>query len=163
MSEWLEHTVQIEVDASIDLVWSLWSDLSQMPRWMKWIEAVTIPPETPDISVWKLGSGGFVFNWKSKIIRQTVNQIIQWESVDGLPNRGAIRFYDRGEAGSIVKMTIAYAIPGLVKQLMNNLSLGEVVESTLMADLERFRVYAMNVKNEAAKDEAAKGQALSTD
>mgnify|MGYP002654288261 CR=1 FL=1 len=37
MANWLEHSVQIEVDAPIDLVWELWSDLEQMPRWMKWI------------------------------------------------------------------------------------------------------------------------------
>ena len=35
MTNWLEHSVQIEVDAPIDLVWSLWSDLEQMPQWMK--------------------------------------------------------------------------------------------------------------------------------
>jgi uncharacterized membrane protein len=40
MSDWLKHSVQVEVDASIDLVWSLWSDLEQMPRWMKWIDSV---------------------------------------------------------------------------------------------------------------------------
>jgi uncharacterized membrane protein len=143
MSEWLEHTVQIEVDAPIDLVWGLWSDLTQMPQWMKWIESVSIDPNDPEISNWKLGSSGLVFNWKSRITKVTQNQIIQWESVDGLPNRGAIRFYDRGAAGSIVKMTIGYAVPGIVMQLMNNLALGKIVESTLQADLNRFRDYAM--------------------
>jgi uncharacterized membrane protein len=146
MSDWLEHTVQIDLDAPIDLVWGLWSDLSQMPNWMKWIDAVEIDPQQPELSNWKLGSSGLVFNWKSKIIRQTQNQIIQWESVDGLPNRGAIRFYDRGNEGSIVKMTIAYGVPSIVKQLMSGLSLGQIVESTLQADLNRFRDYAMIAK-----------------
>jgi uncharacterized membrane protein len=143
MSDWLEHTVQIEVAVPIDVVWGLWSDLTQMPRWMKWIEGVSIDPADPTISIWKLGSGGMVFNWKSRITKQVPNQIIQWESIDGLPNRGAIRFYDRGESGSIVKMTIAYAIPHIVNQLMSGLSLGKVVESTLQADLDRFRDYAL--------------------
>jgi uncharacterized membrane protein len=143
MSDWLEHTVQIEVAVPIDVVWGLWSDLTQMPRWMKWIEGVSIDPADPTISIWKLGSGGLVFNWKSRITKQVPNQIIQWESIDGLPNRGAIRFYDRGESGSIVKMTIAYAIPHIVNQLMSGLSLGKVVESTLQADLDRFRDYAL--------------------
>ncbi len=57
MSDWLEHTVQVEVEAPIDLVWSLWSDLEQMPRWMKWIDSVKIPPDNPDISLWKLKTG----------------------------------------------------------------------------------------------------------
>jgi uncharacterized membrane protein len=146
MSDWLEHSVQVEVEVPIDLVWSLWSDLEQMPKWMKWIDSVKIPPDNPDISLWKLSAGGGLeFSWKSRIIKVIPNQIIQWESIDGLPNQGAIRFYDR-HSSSIVKMTISYAIPGIIGKLMDNLFLGRVVESTIQADLERFKVYALNVK-----------------
>ena len=145
MSNWLEHTVQVEVDAPIEFVWSLWSDLQQMPRWMKWIDSVTILPDNPELSRWKLATGGLEFSWQSRILKQIPNQIIQWESVDGLPNRGAIRFYDR-DTSSVVKMTVAYAIPGFLGQLMDNLFLGRVVVSSLKADLERFRDYAMNAQ-----------------
>ena len=145
MSDWLEHTVQVEVDAPIEFVWSLWSDLQQMPLWMKWIDSVTILPEDPELSRWKLATGGLEFSWRSRILKQIPNQIIQWDSVDGLPNRGAIRFYDR-ESSSIVKMTVSYAIPGFLGQLMDNLFLGRVVESSLQADLERFKAYALNAK-----------------
>ncbi|UBF24867.1 SRPBCC family protein [Kovacikia minuta CCNUW1] len=146
MSNWLEHTVQIEIDAPIELVWGLWSDLEQMPKWMKWIDSVTVLEDNPELSRWKLASGGFEFTWLSRILKVVDKQIIQWESVDGLPNRGAIRFYDRGDDGSIVKMTVSYAIPGLIGQIMDNLFLGRVVESTLLADLERFRQYALKAK-----------------
>jgi uncharacterized membrane protein len=141
MTDWLEHTVQVEVDRPVERVWSMWSNLEMMPRWMKWIESVTIPPDRPDISNWELGSNGFTFTWRSRILKQVPNQIIQWESIDGLPNRGAIRFYDRHDR-TIVKLTVAYAIPGIIGQLMDNLFLGRMVESTLQADLERFRKYA---------------------
>jgi uncharacterized membrane protein len=147
MAEWLEHSVQIEVDAPIELVWGLWSDLEQMPRWMKWIDSVKISPDNPDISLWKLSTGGLEFKWKSRILKVVKEQIIQWESVDGLPNQGAIRFYDR-HGSSIVKMTISYAIPGIIGKIMDNLFLGRVVESTIQADLERFKVYALNVKSQ---------------
>jgi uncharacterized membrane protein len=143
MSNWLEHTVQVEVETPIDQVWGLWSDLEQMPKWMNWIESVKVLEDNPDLSRWTLASGGLEFSWKSRILKQIPNQIIQWESVDGLPNRGAIRFYDRGTQGSIVKMTIAYAIPGILGQLMDNLFLGRLVESTIQADLDRFREYAL--------------------
>jgi uncharacterized membrane protein len=146
MSDWLEHTVQVEVEAPMDLVWSLWSDLEQMPRWMKWIESVKIPEDNPELSIWTLKSGAFEFNWQSRILKNIPNQIIQWESVDGLPNRGAIRFYDR-QTTSIVKLSIAYAIPGILGKLMDNLFLGKVVESTLQANLERFKEYALKVKD----------------
>ena len=143
MTDWLEHTVQVEVETPIDVVWSLWSDLEQMPRWMKWIDSVKVLEDNPDLSRWKLASGGFEFSWLSRITKLVTNQIIQWESVDGLPNKGAIRFYDRGEH-SIVKLTVAYAIPGILGRLMDNLFLGRIVESTIQADLERFRQYALN-------------------
>ena len=145
MSNWLEHSVQIEVDAPMELVWGLWSDLEQMPQWMKWIDSVKILDENPELSRWKLASGGLEFTWLSKILKVVPHQIIQWESVDGLPNRGAIRFYDR-QGSSIVRLSVAYGIPGWLGKLMDNLFLGIVVESTIMADLERFRDYAMKAK-----------------
>ncbi len=144
MSDWLEHTVQIEVEVPINRVWDLWSDLEQMPRWMKWIESVKVLEEDPELSRWKLASGGFEFSWLSRITRLVSHQIIQWESVNGLPNRGAIRFYDRGDH-SIVKLSVSYAIPGILGKVMDNLFLGRIVESTIQADLQRFRDYALAV------------------
>src|SRR5512147_1306066 len=145
MTDWLEHTVQIEVETSVDVVWNLWSDLEQMPKWMKWIDSVNVLEDNPDLSRWKLASGGFEFSWLSRITRLVKHQIIQWESVDGLPNRGAVRFYDRHNS-SIVRLTVAYAIPGFLGQLMDNLFLGKIVESTLQADLERFREYTSKIQ-----------------
>ena len=145
MANWLEHSVQVEVEAPIELVWSLWSDLEQMPRWMKWIESVKVLEENPDLSRWKLASTGFEFTWLSPILKLVPQQIIQWESVDGLPNRGAVRFYDR-HGKSIVRLTVAYAIPGWLGQIMDTLFLGRVVESTIQADLERFRTYIRDLQ-----------------
>jgi uncharacterized membrane protein len=141
MAEWLEHTVQIEVAVPIDTSWDMWSNLELMPTWMKWIDSVKILEDNPDISRWKLATGNFEFTWRAKIVKRTTHQIIQWESVDGLPNRGAIRFYDRGES-SIVKLTVGYAIPGFLALLMNNDFIRKAVEGTLQADMERFKEYA---------------------
>jgi uncharacterized membrane protein len=146
MTDWLEHTVQIEVPVPIELAWSLWSDLEQMTIWMKWIESVKILADNPELSRWKLASGGFNFTWLSRIVQVVPRQIIEWQSVDGLPNKGAIRFYDRTDSSCVVKMTFAYAVPGIIGRLMDNL-IGDVVESTVMADLERFKAYAIEVKN----------------
>jgi uncharacterized membrane protein len=118
-----------------------------MPKWMKWIESVEILKENPELSRWQLTSGAFAFSWLSKTLKVVPGQIIQWESIDGLPNRGAVRFYDRHNS-SIVRLSIAYAIPGVLGQVMDNLFLGKVVESTIAADLERFREYIDNVQRE---------------
>jgi uncharacterized membrane protein len=74
------------------------------------------------------------------MLKQVPQQLLQWESVDGLPNRGAVRFYGRGDT-TIVKLSVSYAIPTAIAQLMDNLFLGRLVESTLKADLDRFSDY----------------------
>jgi uncharacterized membrane protein len=142
MSEWLEHSVQVEVAAPIDHVWDLWQNIELMPRWMKWIESVKILEDRPELSRWKLATSTLEFTWLSRILQQIPNQIIQWESVDGLPNRGAIRFYDRKES-SIVKLTVSYAVPGFLAVLMDNGFVRKAVEGTLQADMDRFKAYAL--------------------
>ena len=142
MSDWLEHSAQVEVAVPIDQVWNLWSDLEQMPQWMKWIESVKIQEDEPTLSRWKLASGAFEFTWLSRVTKEIQHQIIQWESVDGLPNQGAIRFYDRKEEGSVVRLSVSYKIPGGIGGLMDNLFIGNLVESTLQQDLDRFKDYA---------------------
>lgn len=148
MSEWLEHSVLVDVDVPVQLAWDLWSDLEQMPRWMRWIDSVTVLPDDPDLSRWKLASGGFEFTWLSRITSLVPLQIIQWESVDGLPNRGAIRFYDRKAAGTTVKLTVAYAVPTII-QWMDGLFLGKLVETNLQRDLDTFRQYAEKAHQQA--------------
>ncbi|MBE9140975.1 SRPBCC family protein [Nodosilinea sp. LEGE 07088] len=144
MGEWLDHSVVVDVDVPIETAWDLWSDLEQMPRWMKWIDGVTISADDPEISEWKLASRGFEFTWRSKITSLVPHQIIQWEAIDGLPNRGAIRFYGKDDR-STVKLTVSYAVPAIIKW-MDGLFLGRLVEATLQDDLNRFRDYAVAAK-----------------
>ncbi|NJK41684.1 MAG: hypothetical protein HC934_10655 [Acaryochloridaceae cyanobacterium SU_2_1] len=143
MSDWLEHSEQVEVPVPVATAWDLWSNLELMPQWMNWIDSVEVLTEKPDLSRWTLSGGGLTFTWLSRILKEVPHQIIQWESVDGLPNQGAIRFYDRKDNHSIVKLTVAYKIPGIVGSLMDNLFLGKLVESNLRDDLNRFREYAL--------------------
>jgi len=143
MAEWLEHTVHVDVDTSVKEVWDLWSDIAQMPNWMKWISSVEILEEDPTLSRWKLETTGLSFSWLSRLVKVVPEQIIQWESVDGLPNRGAIRFYGHKDGSSTVKMSISYALPSILARLMMSSSfVDRVVTSTLQADLDRFKEYA---------------------
>lgn len=144
MANWLEHTVHVDVNTPVEEVWQMWSDLEQMPKWMKWIDSVEVLADDPELSRWKLSTTGLSFSWLSRIVKMVPQQLISWESVDGLPNRGAIRFYGRKDGSSTVKMTISYALPAILARLMmSNSFVDRVVTSTLQADLDRFRDYAI--------------------
>lgn len=155
MADWLEHTVHVDVEVPLEKVWQMWSDLEQMPNWMKWIDSVEILKDDPELSRWRLNTGGLSFSWLSRIVKVLPQQVIQWESVDGLPNRGAIRFYGHKDGSSTVKMTIAYALPSILARLMmSNSFVDRVVTSTLQADLDRFKQMAIE-GNAQATDQAA--------
>ena len=47
------------------------------------------------------------------------------------------------KGSSTVKLTVAYSIPSFLGKLMDGLFLGRIVESTIQADMNRFREYAM--------------------
>lgn len=143
MTNWLEHSAQVEVETPIEVVWNILSDLEQMPKWMKWINSVKVLEEDPALSRWKFASPGFESSQLLRTTKSVAHQIIQWESVDGVPNRGAIRFYDRN-GRCIVKLTLGYAaIPGIMGKIVDNLFVGRMAESSMQADLNRFREYAL--------------------
>jgi uncharacterized membrane protein len=139
----------MDVEAPIDPVWNWWADLERMSQWMNWIDAVKVSPDDPMVSTWTLKALNLELNWHARLTKVVPHQIIQWESIDGLANRGAVRFYDR-KTTTVVKLTVAYGIPGIVGQLMDNLFLGRFVESTLRADMERFRSLIVAEENRGA-------------
>ncbi|MEA5420476.1 SRPBCC family protein [Spirulina sp. CCNP1310] len=143
MSDWLEHSVQVEINAPMDLIWNEWSSFEKMPLWMKWIKSVEVRPDQPDLSRWTLNTGGLEFSWRARMLNVVEHQIIRWESVDGLPNKGAIRFYDRHDH-SVVRLSVSYAIPSILK-FLDSLFLGKAVEDTIQADLERFRTHILSL------------------
>ena len=51
MGRWLEHTVTSNIDAPVEQVWSVWSDLEAMPLWMSWIESVKTIDESVKIRI----------------------------------------------------------------------------------------------------------------
>jgi uncharacterized membrane protein len=65
MGRWLEHSVTTEINAPVEQVWAVWSDLEAMPRWMRWIESVVTEPNNPDLTDWTLSAQGFRFHWKA--------------------------------------------------------------------------------------------------
>ena len=112
MGRWLDHTVTTEVQAPVEQVWTVWSDLEAMPRWMRWIESVKTQ-EDPDLTDWTLAAQGFRFHWKARITSRIDQQQLLWESVGGLPTKGGVRFYQEQPEVTAVKLSVGYELPGV--------------------------------------------------
>ena len=138
MGRWLEHSVTTSIRAPVDQVWVLWSDLEAMPLWMRWIESVQTLDD-PNLTEWTLAAQGFRFQWKARITNRVEAQQLNWESVKGLPTKGAVRFYPEGPVLTAVKLTVSYELPGVLAPLMDSAMLGGLVSKELQANLDRFR------------------------
>ncbi|MFN9872060.1 MAG: SRPBCC family protein [Cyanobacteriota bacterium] len=139
MGRWLEHSVTTEIEAPVERVWEIWSDLEAMPRWMRWIESVIAVKGEPDLTDWTLAAQGFRFHWKARITRRVEAQQLHWESVGGLPTKGAVRFYPQSPQRTAVKLSVSYELPAVLAPLMEPTIMGGIVTRELQANLDRFR------------------------
>jgi uncharacterized membrane protein len=95
--------------------------------------------DDPNLTEWTLAAQGFRFQWKARITNRVEAQQLNWESVKGLPTKGAVRFYPEGPALTAVKLTVSYELPGVLAPLMDSAMLGGLVSKELQANLDRFR------------------------
>jgi len=143
MGQWLEHTVISEINAPVEDVWRVWSDLDSMSLWMTWIESVkTIDNETntlPDITEWTLAANGFRFKWKAKINERVDKQKLEWTSIGGLPTKGCVRFFEDKESLTRVKLVISYELPQALARFMKEDILGKLVTKELQKNIDNFK------------------------
>eukprot|EP00741_Cyanophora_paradoxa_P005901 tig00000949_g5719.t1 len=151
----IEHSVSVEIDVPIEKAFDLYSDLERMPMWSPWLKSVEVVDEKT--SRWTITSKGFSVSWLARNTEVKKNEIIRWEAVDGLPNKGAIRFIDRTQDGVervLVRMSVEYDIPGRIGEVVDRMIIGRLVESTLRSDLERFKEIV--TRGASAADNASK-------
>lgn len=143
-STWLDNTAQVEADVPLSEAWALWSDQENVVNWMPWIAEVKVQEGKPNLSKWTLRYSAFgqnfEFSWLARLLKPIQNQKIHWRSVDGLANRGAVRFYPRGPTSCGVELTISYEVPDILAPFASGVK--PLVESILKSDLERFAKYA---------------------
>ncbi len=143
MGQWLEHKVFVEINAPVEKVWKVWSDLDAMPLWMTWIESVkTIDDKTktlPDLTEWTLAANGFRFKWKAKINERIDKEKLEWSSVGGLPTKGCVRFREEKKQLTLVKLIISYELPKTLARFMKEDILGKLVTNELQKNLDNFK------------------------
>jgi uncharacterized membrane protein len=141
---WLDSNAEVRVDVPLEECWEHWMDREKIPQWMPWISSVKVIEETPDLSRWTLKYRAFeqdlTFSWVARNMQPVYHQKIHWRAVDGLPNRGAVRFHKNRDGSCQIKMTISYECPGVLAPLAQGLT--PIVENIIQKDLERFAEYA---------------------
>ncbi|XP_058770326.1 uncharacterized protein LOC131643967 [Vicia villosa] len=146
--QWQDCTVKKEVDVPVSVAYACYSDREAIPEWMPFISTVKILPDKPDLSRWSLKYKAFgqniEFSWLARNMQPTPNQKIHWRSLEGLPNRGAVRFFPKGPSSCIVELTVSYEVPQLLSPVAS--ALQPFLESLLQRGLERFANFAKSYK-----------------
>ncbi|KAM0909472.1 hypothetical protein ACQ4PT_014795 [Festuca glaucescens] len=100
--------------------------------------------DKPDLSRWTLKYAilgqDVEFSWLARNMTPTKNQKIHWRSLEGLPNRGAVRFFPKSPSSCRVQLTVAYEVPEILTPVAS--ALKPFLEGLLFNGLERFVAYA---------------------
>lgn len=167
MTKWFDSSATISIPAPVDRVYDLFSQLDQHPSWSPWLDKVSYNPTT-GLSTWSLKTLGFNYSWRAKNIRMERPRIVQWESIDGLANKGKVEFsnnndskssnmagsYDTGSISTTVTLTVSFQLPDAAASFLSNLSsVNGFSEETLLADLRRFKARLLKeIRDERVKN-----------
>lgn len=136
--------VKMELDVPVSVAYNCYSDREAIPRWMPFITSVKILEDEPALSRWSLKYKAFgrdiEFSWLARNMQPTPNQKIHWRSLEGLPNRGAVRFFPKGPASCVVELTVSYEVPPILVPVAS--ALQPFLEGLLRRGLERFASFA---------------------
>ncbi|XP_019441271.1 PREDICTED: uncharacterized protein LOC109346261 isoform X2 [Lupinus angustifolius] len=147
--EWQDCTVKMEVDVPVSVAYNCYLDREAIPNWMPFISTVKILPDKPDLSRWSLKYKAFgrdiEFSWLARNMQPIPNQKIHWRSLEGLPNKGAVRFFPKGPSTCLVELTVSYEVPQLLTPVAS--ALKPFLEGLLERGLERFARFAKSYKS----------------
>mmetsp|Transcript_5902 Transcript_5902/g.10605 ORF Transcript_5902/g.10605 Transcript_5902/m.10605 type:complete len:225 (+) Transcript_5902:259-933(+) len=142
---WLDQKTSQIVEAPRDMVFDLFSNLEDMPQWSPWLASVKIDAVDPSVSTWKLAARGIEVEWKARNVDVKKDELIAWESLDGLKNRGQVKFETSSDGKDHTKITmqVSFDMPSWIAAALRNDVVDSIVQSTLKKDLERFREIAL--------------------
>ncbi|PHT59819.1 hypothetical protein CQW23_02182 [Capsicum baccatum] len=151
--EWQDCTVKMEVDVPTSVAYKCYSDREAISEWMPFISSVKILEDEPDLSRWSLKYKAFgqdlEYSWLARNMQPTPNQKIHWRSMEGLPNRGAVRFFPKGPSSCIIELTVSYEVPQLLVPVAS--ALKPFLENLLRQGLERFATFAKSYSADTPK------------
>ncbi|GMQ00464.1 hypothetical protein CsSME_00047549 [Camellia sinensis var. sinensis] len=110
LMKWQDCKVKMDIEVPTSVAYDCYSDRQAIPCWMPFISSVEILEDKPDLSRWSLKYKAFgrdiEFSWLARNMQPIPNQKIQWRSLEGLPNRGAVRFFPKGPSSCVVEVRL---------------------------------------------------------
>ncbi|KAK1420441.1 hypothetical protein QVD17_22041 [Tagetes erecta] len=149
--EWQDCTVKMEIDVPISTAYNCYLDREAIPRWMPFISSVKVLEDKPELSRWSLKYKAFgrdlEFSWLARNMQPIPNQKIHWRSLEGLPNRGAVRFFPKGPSSCLVELTVSYEVPQLLSPVASLLQ--PFLQNLLGRGLEMFANFAKTYQTDS--------------
>ena len=150
----------INVDAPVDVVYSLWSNFDYFPQFMSNVLEVT--RGEGNRSHWKVrGPAGTTVEWDAEITRMEPNEMIAWRSTQDatVPNAGYVIFEPNEQGGTEVTVRLSYSPPaGAIGHAIAK-AFGADPKSEMDQDLMRMKslIETGSIPHDAAKkiDESA--------
>jgi uncharacterized membrane protein len=138
----------IRVDKAITIarptpeVYSFWSKLENLPRFMRHLESVAVQDQLH--SHWAAKTvAGKVFEWDAEIIEQRPNEMISWRSIPGaeVDNAGSVWFEPTSDGGTVVRVELKYLPPAGKPGLFLAKLFGRDAASEIEDDLRRLKTF----------------------
>ncbi|KAI0510840.1 hypothetical protein KFK09_011449 [Dendrobium nobile] len=142
--EWQDCSSVIEADVPCSVAYECYSNKELIPQWMPFISTVKVLKDKPDVSRWSLKYEVFgrdvELSWLARNMQPIPNQKIHWRSLEGLSNRGAVRFYPSGPSSCRIELTVSYEVPEILSPIAS--ALKPFVEALLLRGLNKFAEFA---------------------
>ncbi len=130
----------IIVNATAEEVYSYWRDFENLPRFMHYLESVSVTGEGR--SHWVAKAPGGSVEWDAEVTEDRPNELIAWRSLEGseVETSGSVRFEPAvGGRGTVVHVQLDYSPPGGVVGALVAKLFGEDPGAQMQIDLRRFK------------------------
>lgn len=166
------------VEAPRGVCYTIFSNLERQPVWSPWLKSVKVDATDASVSRWTLAARGVQVSWQARNTSVIAGELIAWQSMDGLSNRGSVKFEDVPPAPAVaaaaaaaggppatrpadvtaVTLSVAFDVPAPIARVLDNAVIGKYVEQTLLADLRRYRTEVLKEVRGAARAGAARAR-----
>jgi uncharacterized membrane protein len=136
----VEFHKTITVNRPVQEVFSFWRHLENLPRFMKFVEAVT--SNGGNITHWVVTGDDATLEWDAETIEARPNEVLSWQSLPAanVDSAGSILFRSApGNRGTVVTVSLKFA-PAAGKTTAKLAKVfGKDAETVMEEDLFRFK------------------------